>query len=71
MRWRIQQGPPAYENGIHLPDRRGSKDRRGERDGDGFKVTVGDATYAVRAQRPEHGRLNYKWATAGCGPMWP
>ena len=29
-----------------------------ERDGDGFKVTVGDATYAVRAQRPEYGRLN-------------
>ena len=29
-----------------------------ERDGDGFQVTVGDATYTVRAQRPEHGRLN-------------
>ena len=29
-----------------------------ERDGDCFQVTVGDATYTVRAQRPEHGRLN-------------
>jgi 3-methylcrotonyl-CoA carboxylase alpha subunit len=29
-----------------------------ERDGDGFQVTIGDATYAVRAQRPGHGRLN-------------
>ena len=29
-----------------------------ERDGDCFQVTVGEAVYTVRAQRPEHGRLN-------------
>lgn len=29
-----------------------------QRDGDLFVVTVGAATYEVRAQRPEHGRLN-------------
>lgn len=29
-----------------------------ERNGDSFDVTVGDVTYTVRAQRPEHGRLN-------------
>jgi biotin carboxyl carrier protein len=29
-----------------------------ERDGDCFLVTVGEATYRVAAQRPEHGRLN-------------
>ncbi len=28
------------------------------RDEDRFEVTVGDITYEVRAQRPEHGRLN-------------
>lgn len=28
------------------------------RDGEGFLVTVGDHTYAIRAERPEHGRLN-------------
>jgi len=29
-----------------------------ERDGDRFQVTVGDNAYQIRAQRPEHGRLN-------------
>ena len=29
-----------------------------EREGDCFRVTVGDNTYTVRARRPEHGRLN-------------
>lgn len=29
-----------------------------ERDGEGFLVTVGDRTYTIRADRPEHGRLN-------------
>lgn len=29
-----------------------------EREGDCFQVTVGEASYEVRAQRPEHGRLN-------------
>ncbi len=29
-----------------------------ERDGDCFQVTVGDNAYQIRAQRPEHGRLN-------------
>lgn len=29
-----------------------------EREGDCFQVTVGENTYAIRAQRPEHGRLN-------------
>ena len=29
-----------------------------EREGDCFQVTVGETTYQVRAQRPEHGRLN-------------
>lgn len=29
-----------------------------EQEGDCFQVTVGEATYQVRAQRPEHGRLN-------------
>jgi biotin carboxyl carrier protein len=29
-----------------------------EREGDCFQVTVGEAIYQVRAQRPEHGRLN-------------
>lgn len=29
-----------------------------QRHGDGFKVTIGDVTYTVRAQRPEDGRLN-------------
>ncbi|HRX03015.1 MAG: hypothetical protein H6646_05140 [Anaerolineales bacterium] len=31
---------------------------RVQRNGDGFVVTVGDSIYEVRAQRPEHGRLN-------------
>lgn len=31
---------------------------RVQREGDSFEVTVGDTTYKVRAQRPEHGRLN-------------
>ena len=29
-----------------------------EREGDCFQVTIGEATYQIRAQRPEHGRLN-------------
>lgn len=29
-----------------------------EREGDCFQVTVGDNSYQIRAQRPEHGRLN-------------
>ncbi len=29
-----------------------------EREGDCFQVTVGENTYQIRAQRPEHGRLN-------------
>ena len=29
-----------------------------QRSGDNFEVTVGDATFEVRAQRPEHGKLN-------------
>lgn len=29
-----------------------------EREGDCFQVTVGDRVYQIRAQRPEHGRLN-------------
>ncbi|MEI2693151.1 MAG: biotin/lipoyl-containing protein [Anaerolineae bacterium] len=29
-----------------------------QREGDCFQVTIGDATYQIRAQRPEHGRLN-------------
>jgi biotin carboxyl carrier protein len=29
-----------------------------EREGDGFRVTIGNRSYLVRAQRPEHGRLN-------------
>ncbi len=29
-----------------------------EREGDCFQVAVGDNSYQVRAQRPEHGRLN-------------
>lgn len=29
-----------------------------DRDGDCFQVTVGDNVYQIRAQRPEHGRLN-------------
>lgn len=29
-----------------------------EREGDCFHVTIGENTYRMRAQRPEHGRLN-------------
>lgn len=29
-----------------------------EREGDCFRVTVGDRAYSIRGQRPEHGRLN-------------
>lgn len=29
-----------------------------QRAGDSFEVTVGEATFQVRAQRPEHGKLN-------------
>lgn len=29
-----------------------------EREGDCFQVTVGEKVYRIRAQRPEHGRLN-------------
>ena len=29
-----------------------------ERTGEGFEVTVGDATFEVRVQRPEHGKLD-------------
>jgi geranyl-CoA carboxylase alpha subunit len=29
-----------------------------QREGDCFQVTVGDKRYQIRAQRPEHGRLN-------------
>lgn len=29
-----------------------------EREGDCFQVTVGENSYQIRAQRPEHGRLN-------------
>lgn len=29
-----------------------------ERHGEDFQVTVGDRTYIIRAERPEHGRLN-------------
>lgn len=29
-----------------------------QREGDCFQVTVGDTRYQIRAQRPEHGRLN-------------
>lgn len=29
-----------------------------EREGDLYRVTVGDQTYEIRVERPEHGRLN-------------